>query len=71
MTDMERAEKYWENKENQVLYVALESGLDSALECKMQLEDWSLSSFLYDLFDNGDYEASDEEIKNAILEALS
>lgn len=71
MTDMERAEKYWEEKENQVLYVALKSGLDSALECKMQLEDWSFGSFLYDLFDNGDYEASDEEIKNAILEALS
>lgn len=72
MTDIERANKYWEQKELQVLRVALENGLDSALECAMELQEgFSFDFFLFDIFDNGDYEASEEEIVEAIIEEVA
>lgn len=72
MTDIERANKYWEQKELQVLRVAQKNGLDSALECAMELQEgFSLDTFLFDIFDNGDYEASEEEIVEAIIEVVA
>ena len=63
MTDLERANRFWENARNRVLRLAETAGLNITIS---EHDD----EFLFDLFDCGDYEPSDEEIITAIKEDL-
>lgn len=62
MSDIERANQFWENARARVLEVAQEAGLEISIE---EHDD----DFLFDLFDYGDYEPTDAEIIEAIKNA--
>ncbi len=62
MSDIERANQFWENAQARVLELAKAAGLEISLK---EHDD----EFLYDLFDDGDYEPTDAEIIAAIENA--
>lgn len=64
MTDLERADKFWANARERVLTIAAANGLS------ITLEDHD-DPFLYDLYDNGEYIPSGEEITTAIKELVA
>lgn len=68
MTNLERANKYWEDREADVWGVAIENGLDTGLQNLMETTDFDLNSFLFDLFDNGDADLENVDILEALLE---
>lgn len=61
MTDLERANKYWEEQKERVKRIAAENGIEITLE---EHDD----PFLFDLFDCGDLELTDEEVLEALKE---
>lgn len=63
MSDIERANQFWEDALARVMRVAEEAGLEVSLEDHAD-------EFLFDLFDCGDYEPTDAEIIEAVKEYL-
>ncbi len=63
MTDLEQADKFWSNARERVMLIAEANCFHLSLE---EHDD----SFLYDLYDNGDYIPTGEEITTAIREYL-
>lgn len=63
MTDLERANKFWDNARERVMIIAEANCFDLALK---DHDD----PFLYDLYDNGDHIPTGEEITSAIREYL-
>lgn len=55
--DLLRAEQYWQEKELQVKKLAEQMGLDISFE-------WD---YLYDLFDYGDAELTDEQVMEELI----
>lgn len=71
MTDkMMNAEKFWNAAEERVTTVMFANNLDAAVDCAEENGDFCMQDFLFDLFDYGDYEPTDEEIVAALTEAL-
>ena len=68
---MKKANEYWEKAENKVWKIATANDLDAGLQCAMELTGFDMNSFLFDLFDYGEANPTDEEILAAIIEALS
>lgn len=64
MTDLERANKFWDNARQRVLAIA------EAADLRITLEEHD-DEFLFDIFDYGDYAPTDAEIIEAIEEYLS
>lgn len=62
MDELERAAQFWSNARNRVITIAKNEQLQITVE---EHDD----PFLYDLYDNGDYIPSDDEIVVAIKEA--
>ena len=60
--DLERANKYWENREKDVWEAAEEYGFRVMLENKIENEGFDLNGFLFELFDNGDAALDDVDI---------
>ena len=67
---LNKANKFWERAEERVWKVAFANDLDSGIECAMELYGFNMDEFLFDLFDCGEFIPSDEDILEAILEAL-
>lgn len=61
MTDLERANKYWEEQKERVERIAEENGIEITLE---EHDD----EYLFELFDCGDLELTDEEVLEALKE---
>lgn len=64
------ANKFWEKAEERVWKVAFANDLDSGIECAMELYGFDMNEFLFDLFDYGEFNPTDEDILVAICEAL-
>ena len=64
MTDLERANKFWNDASLRVLAIA------EAADLQITLAEHD-DEFLFDLFDCGDYTPTDAEIIDAIEEYLS
>ena len=64
------ANKFWEKAEDRVWKVAIANDLDSGIECAMELYGFKMDEFLFDLFDYGEFNPTDEDIVVAICEAL-
>lgn len=62
-------QKYWEEKEELVWNIACKHDLEDALENNQG--HMAFNELLFDLFDNGDYEPTEDEIKTAIIEFTS
>ena len=63
MTDFERANKFWEDAKNRVIAVVEAAGL------QVEIKDRD-DEFLFDLFDNGDYTPTDDEIIESVKELM-
>ena len=63
MTDLEQADKFWSNARERVMLIAEANCFPLSLE---EHDD----SFLYDLYDNGDYIPTGEEITTAMALAI-
>jgi len=64
---MEAANKFWDNADDRVIRVAYQRGLDiTVAECGDLYDD-----FLYELFDYGDYNPTDDEIAEALEEYVA
>ena len=61
MTDLERANKYWKEQKERVERIAAENGIEITLE---EHDD----QYLFDLFDCGDLELTDEEALEELKE---
>lgn len=68
--ELQRANEYWEEREQEVWGVAYENGLGEALECLMETTDFDMSNFLFDLFDYGDADLETVDILEGLKEAL-
>lgn len=64
MTDLEKANQFWSNARKRVLTIA------EANCFKLTLKEHD-DEFLYDLYDNGEYIPTGEEITTAIREYLN
>lgn len=68
--DLMRANKYWEEREQDVWGVAYENGLGKRLEELKKTTDFHFDSFLFDLFDYGNADLESVDILEALLEVL-
>ena len=64
------ANRFWEKAEDRVWRVAVANNLDAGFECAMELTGFNMDEFLFDLFDYGEFNPTDEDIVVAICEAL-
>ena len=67
---MMNAENFWSKAADRVMQVAFDNNLDAAYDYACEEEILDPIEFLFDLFDHGDYEPTDEEIVAALTEAL-
>lgn len=51
--ELQTANKYWQEREQDVWRVAHSNGLDGSLKNLIEKTEFDMNSFLFDLFDNG------------------
>ena len=58
-----KADRFWEAEaEGNFWRVVEANGLESAVECAIELGELDLDAFMFDLWDNGEYRPTDNEI---------
>lgn len=71
MEDIRRADRYWEDREQDVWRAAHENGLSHKLEALIKRTDFDMGSFLFELFDNGDADLKTVDISAGLVELFN
>ena len=71
MEDIRRADRYWEDREQDVWRAARENGLSQRLEALIKRTDFDMGSFLFELFDNGDADLKTVNISAELVELFN
>lgn len=67
---MMEAEKFWREAEKRVNRIMFANNLDAAADYAEENGEFNMDDFLYEVFDYGDHNPTDDEILTALTEAL-